>query len=71
LATFYHISFANGRKEKRVFPLVREETEEVLKSTDAYPVGMTPNEEIGKSKFRDGGWILVKKGIEERFIFER
>ena len=54
-----------------MFSLVREKAEKVLKRTDSYLVGISPDEEVGKGKFRNQRWGLDECLVEEGFFLER
>jgi hypothetical protein len=69
--TFYHISFTNGGKEKGVFALVREKTEEPIDPSHFDSILLPPDEEVGKGEFRNDGRELGKCGVEKRFVRER
>ena len=68
--TFYHISLSNGRKEKGIFLLICQEAEKVLKTADFYLVGMPPNEEVGKGKFRSHRREPTESFVEKRLFFK-
>jgi hypothetical protein len=68
--TFYHISLPDRREEKGVPPLLRQETEKVLKTASFYTIGMAPDEEVCKGKLRNRREKSGEKFIEEGFFFE-
>jgi hypothetical protein len=70
LITFDFISLSEGRKEKETLSLVSKKAEEILKTTDFGLIAKSPDEKVGKSKFRDLRGEKGEEVIEERLFFE-
>jgi hypothetical protein len=70
LITLYPISFSDGGEEKESLSLVGKEAEEILKTTDFGLIAKSPDEKVGKGKFRNLRGKMGEEVIEERLLFE-
>jgi len=68
---FYLISLTDRREKEGWVSLVRQKADKVFKMTDFQLIGMTPDEEIGKGKFRNDRREFEEGCFEERLLCKR
>jgi hypothetical protein len=68
---FYPISLTDRREKEGWVSLVRQKAEKAFEMADSQLIDLTPDEEIGESKFRNDRREFEEGRFEERFLFKR